>query len=62
MTLRLAEYQADADEADADQRTLQRGGRPVHREYADDPRADADEDEQAVTCRAPRRSRSKPSA
>ena len=35
-TLRLAEYQAGADETDADQRTLQRGGRPVHREYADD--------------------------
>jgi len=35
-TLRLAEYQAGADETDADQRTLERGGRPVHREYADD--------------------------
>ena len=35
-TLRLAEYQAGADETDADQRTLQRGGRPVRREYADD--------------------------
>ena len=52
MTLLLAEYQAGADEADAGQRTLQRGGRPVHREHADDPGADADEGENAVTRRS----------
>ena len=30
----------------------QRGGRPVHREHADDPGADADEGEDAVTRRS----------
>jgi hypothetical protein len=51
-TLLLAKYQAGANEADSGQRTLQRGGRPVRREHADDPGADANECEDAVTRRS----------